>query len=79
LGDFAQAEDVSRAAAELEPQGYWPHHAVSHVLEMTGRPEQGLAWMNERAAVTAPVVGRNRSIPAILLPDTSARTVSMAV
>ena len=35
LGDYERAEDVSRAAAEREPYGYWPHHAVSHVLEMT--------------------------------------------
>jgi tetratricopeptide (TPR) repeat protein len=48
LGDYAQAEDVSREAAELEPFGYWPHHAVSHVLEMTGRPEEGLRWMEQR-------------------------------
>ena len=48
LGDYARAENVAREAAELEPYGYWPHHAVSHVLEMTGRPEEGIAWMNER-------------------------------
>ena len=48
LGDYARAEDVSRRAAELEPHGYWPHHAVSHVLEMTGRPGKGLEWMSER-------------------------------
>lgn len=47
-GHYAQAETVSRAAAKLEPHGYWPHHAVSHVLEMTGRPDDGLQWMAER-------------------------------
>ena len=47
-GDYAQAEVMSRTAAELEPYGYWPHHAVSHVLEMTGRPQEGLAWMASR-------------------------------
>ncbi|MGE0767594.1 MAG: tetratricopeptide repeat protein [Hyphomicrobiaceae bacterium] len=47
-GNYARAEEVSRAAAELEPHGYWPHHAVSHVLEMTGRPAEGLDWMNSR-------------------------------
>ena len=50
LGDYTRAEDVSRQAAELEPNGYWPHHAVSHVLEMTGRPGEGLKWMAEREA-----------------------------
>jgi len=48
LGDFARAEEVARTAAELEPYGYWPHHTVSHVLEMTGRPEEGIAWMDGR-------------------------------
>ena len=48
LGDFARAEDVARTAAELEPYGYWPHHTVSHVLEMTGRPDEGIAWMEGR-------------------------------
>lgn len=47
-GDYARAEDTSRAAAELEPYGYWPHHGVSHVLEMTGRPDEGLQWMTQR-------------------------------
>ncbi len=48
LGDFARAEEVARAAAELTPYGYWPHHAVSHILEMTGRPDEGIAWMEGR-------------------------------
>ncbi len=47
-GDYARAEEMSRAAAELEPVSYWPHHAVSHVMEMTGRPEDGLKWMAAR-------------------------------
>ena len=47
-GDYARAEDTARKAAELEPQGYWPHHCVSHVMEMTGRPQEGLDWMAAR-------------------------------
>lgn len=47
-GNYERAEETARAAAELEPFGYWPHHAVSHVLEMTGRPDEGLAWMAAR-------------------------------
>jgi tetratricopeptide (TPR) repeat protein len=47
-GDYARAEDTLRAAAELEPYGYWPHHGVSHVLEMTGRAQEGVAWMESR-------------------------------
>ena len=44
-GDYARAEDESRQAAELEPLSFWPHHTVAHVMEMTGRPEDGLGWM----------------------------------
>jgi hypothetical protein len=47
-GDYARAEDESRAAAELEPLSFWPHHTVAHVMEMTGRPEDGLGWMAVR-------------------------------
>lgn len=47
-GDYARAEDQSRQAAELEPRSFWPHHTVSHVMEMTGRPSDGLAWMAAR-------------------------------
>jgi tetratricopeptide (TPR) repeat protein len=47
-GDYARAEDESREAAELEPHSFWPHHTVAHVMEMTGRPEDGLGWMVAR-------------------------------
>ena len=47
-GDYTRAEDESRAAAELEPFSFWPHHTVAHVMEMTGRPEDGLGWMAAR-------------------------------
>lgn len=47
-GDYARAEDESRVAAELEPLSFWPHHTVAHVMEMTGRPEDGLGWMAAR-------------------------------
>src|SRR6516165_3253181 len=47
-GDYDRAEDESREAAELEPMSFWPHHTVTHVMEMTGRPEDGLGWMAAR-------------------------------
>jgi tetratricopeptide (TPR) repeat protein len=47
-GDYARAEDESRDAAEREPLSFWPHHTVAHVMEMTGRPEDGLGWMAAR-------------------------------
>ena len=30
---------------ELEPTSQFAHHTVAHVMEMTGRPEDGLGWM----------------------------------
>jgi tetratricopeptide (TPR) repeat protein len=50
-GDYARAEDESREAAELEPLSFWPHHTVAHVMEMTGRPEDGLGWMAARESL----------------------------
>jgi hypothetical protein len=50
-GDYVRAEDESREAAELEPLSFWPHHTVAHVMEMTGRPEDGLGWMAAREAL----------------------------
>jgi tetratricopeptide (TPR) repeat protein len=50
-GDYTRAEDESRAAAELEPLSFWPHHTVAHVMEMSGRPEDGLGWMAAREAL----------------------------
>jgi len=47
-GDYAQAEEESRVAAELEPHSFWAHHTVAHVMEMTGRPQDGLGWMAVR-------------------------------
>ena len=47
-GDYERAEEESRAAAELEPHSFWPHHTVTHVMEMMGRPEDGLGWMVAR-------------------------------
>lgn len=60
LGDYARAEDVSRASAELEPYGYWSHHAVSHVLEMTGRPQDGIKWMDGRLPLWSDPKSNNR-------------------
>jgi hypothetical protein len=47
-GDYARAEAVGRAATEADPRDCWAHHAVAHVLEMQGRPADGIAWMAER-------------------------------
>jgi len=44
LGDQAQAERDGRAAVEADPADLWAAHAVAHVLEMTGREDEGIAW-----------------------------------
>jgi len=46
--DFAHAEDIGRAAIEVEPRDSWAHHAVAHVMEMQGRRRDGIAWMRAR-------------------------------
>ena len=47
-GDYHRAEDAARHALELEPHDIRAHHAVAHVLEMLGRPGEGVHWMAER-------------------------------
>ena len=43
-GDFAAAEAAGREAVARDPDDPWAIHAVAHVLEMTHRPADGLAW-----------------------------------
>jgi hypothetical protein len=47
-GDYARAEEVGRRAVELEPLDCWAHHAVTHVMEMQGRAQDGIGWMIAR-------------------------------
>jgi tetratricopeptide (TPR) repeat protein len=46
-GDYAQAEKQGRLSVELEPRDGWGQHAVAHVMEMTNRPRDGIAWMRD--------------------------------
>lgn len=43
-GDQAAAERDGRAAVAADPRDLWAAHAVAHVLEMTGREAEGIAW-----------------------------------
>jgi hypothetical protein len=52
-GSYAQAEDEARATIALEPHLYLAHHTVAHCMDMTGRPDAGVAWSKERAAFWA--------------------------
>ena len=48
-GDYARAEQMGRAAVELEPRDGWGWHAVAHVMEMRNAPEAGIAWLRPNA------------------------------
>jgi tetratricopeptide (TPR) repeat protein len=45
LGNYAIAEAAGREAIALAPGDLWAAHGVAHVLEMQGRPEEGIAWL----------------------------------
>jgi tetratricopeptide (TPR) repeat protein len=47
-GDYARAEDYGRRALGMQPFDCWAHHAVTHVMEMQGRAEDGIGWMIAR-------------------------------
>jgi len=53
-GDYARAELVGREAAVLNPQDGWAVHAVAHVMEMTGRTADGIAWLEQTSEGWAP-------------------------
>ncbi|MEY6433000.1 tetratricopeptide repeat protein [Thioalkalicoccus limnaeus] len=44
-GLYARAEAAGRRAVELERHDAWAWHAVAHVMEMQGRPTEGIEWL----------------------------------
>lgn len=44
-GDYRQAEFLGRRAIELAPRDAWGRHSVAHVLEMTGRAQDGAVFL----------------------------------
>jgi tetratricopeptide (TPR) repeat protein len=47
-GFYSEAERAGRRAVALSPRDAWGRHAVAHVLEMTGRVDEGIAWLGDR-------------------------------
>ena len=45
-GDYRNAEDMGRRAIDIEPLDCWGVHAVAHVLQMEGRYEEGIAFLD---------------------------------
>ncbi len=46
---FDSAERYGRESVALNPRDGWGQHAVAHVMEIQGRPREGIAWMRENA------------------------------
>jgi tetratricopeptide (TPR) repeat protein len=51
---YAEAEEAGRRALALQPKDGWAVHAVTHVMEMQGRIDEGIDWLESRQADWAP-------------------------
>jgi len=47
-GDYEAARSAGMAALDSDPQDVWAIHAVTHVNEMQGRTEAGVAFLEQR-------------------------------
>ncbi|MEQ1684215.1 MAG: tetratricopeptide repeat protein [Burkholderiaceae bacterium] len=47
---YSQAEAAGRDALARDPRGPWAIHAVAHVMEMQGRHEEGVRWLDGGSA-----------------------------
>ena len=54
MNQYAEAEAAGRRALELEPKDGWAVHAVTHVMEMQGRIDEGVEWLTSRESDWAP-------------------------
>jgi len=48
-GDYAAAEPAGRTAIEIDAEDLWGTHALAHVMEMQGRTEEGIAFLEQMA------------------------------
>lgn len=46
-GQYTAAEQYGREAVELNPSDVWGTHAVTHVMYMQGRSQDGARWLDE--------------------------------
>src|SRR5690606_16939333 len=51
---YPEAESTARRALELQRRDPWSIHAVTHVMEMQGRIDEGIAWLESRERDWAP-------------------------
>ena len=47
---YPQAEAAGREALARDPRGPWAIHAVAHVMEMQGRHDEGVRWLEDGSA-----------------------------
>jgi tetratricopeptide (TPR) repeat protein len=57
MNQYAEAEATGRRALALEPRDAWAVHAVTHVMEMQGRIDDGIRWLESRKGDWAPENG----------------------
>ncbi|MEA3411636.1 MAG: tetratricopeptide repeat protein [Pseudomonadota bacterium] len=51
---YTKAEDAARRALDLQPKDGWAVHAGVHVMEMQGRIDEGIDWLETREQDWAP-------------------------
>jgi tetratricopeptide (TPR) repeat protein len=51
---YSQAEETGRRALAIQPRDAWAVHAVTHVMEMQGRIDEGIQWLESRTEDWAP-------------------------
>jgi tetratricopeptide (TPR) repeat protein len=54
MNQYPEAEAAARRALALEPRDGWAVHAAVHVMEMQGRIDEGIAWLETREPDWAP-------------------------
>jgi tetratricopeptide (TPR) repeat protein len=54
MNQYPEAEAQARRALAHEPRDGWAVHAATHVMEMQGRIEEGIDWLETRQADWAP-------------------------